>query len=127
MTTENNQTVLDLKREPTDIDLVNLIYMHLNSHINADVANLFINDVSITTIKDSPSYVQRIILNKYFRDILLMYCGVTKKSVNNTLILLVNDGEVEDWMKLFLQYVFPFIHQNFVFETLFFPKEEEKK
>lgn len=103
-----------------DIDLIDLVYRMLKDTISERIANIYIADPDVSILIGKDSSYQRVLLNRYFRNILLKYCnspGANK--ILDTYYLLVDDGSTDDWLHIFKNHVLPFIHQNFVYDKLY--------
>ena len=79
-----------------------------------------INDESIRKIIDKPDIIQRVFINKYFIDLLLVYRGSVNKTSITDLFPYLSDGvSIDDWLDLLKTYVIPFLKIERVYDKLF--------
>ena len=102
-----------------NIDLVYIVSQNLKDSIGENVANIFLNDEIVDSAKGKSTTFQRVMLNRYFYNLLLTYRAYVNNPVHNATYMLVNDGETEDWIKLFNIFVLPFIKDNYVFKVVY--------
>lgn len=107
------------KREEGDVDLVDIVAKYLTtSNVSADNINYFLTHPDVVSIKDNKSVVQKVILNKFFQQQLLIYRTKSGVSVMDILIFLTNEGNVNQWVNLFQTFVLPFLIANNVFNVI---------
>ncbi|HXQ36810.1 MAG TPA: hypothetical protein VN843_22550 [Anaerolineales bacterium] len=98
-----------IPRQEGDIDLVALVRYALEQQgLHERVANGFNNHPVIIDASDKQPSVQRWLLNHYWF-LQLIDSEVDTMSVRSYLI---HNGTEEDWMKLFVQYILPFVVKN---------------
>ena len=102
-----------------NIDLVSIVQANLKDSISEVASNIFINDPIVKDSIGKPTVYQRVLLNRYFTNLLLIYRTISDVPVHNTTIMLVNDGLTEDWIKLFNTIVLPFLKDNQVFNAVY--------
>ena len=101
-----------------DFDMVFLVGKHLQEYLGVYEADLFYSDPMIKSVVGAGSQIQRININRYFTNLLLRYRTKVDIQVNNTLLMLIPDGYVEDWFKLFNKAVIPFLKNNNVYRVV---------
>lgn len=110
-----NQQVIDKFSTPRTEEEVNMVF-HVTNILKETVGETasinFSNNPMIVTIGNLSTESQRVIINRYFINLFLSYRFVHNKNVELQILSLVNDGYVEDWFKLFKEYIVPFIKEN---------------
>lgn len=107
------------KRDPKDIDLVYMVAENLKLNIGAYAAEIFRNRPEIKAIAELSSVAQRVIINRYFKFLLMQYRAHSNIPTLSYAQALVNDGTIDDWFRLFNTYVTPFLSDNNVYKTLY--------
>ena len=110
--------VFNMPPKPGDHNLVELVVLHLNALKGTKEANVFISDPSISNVYKLNPNSQRVIINKYFLNRLLIFRTISKEPVVGIITLLGNDGITEDWITLMKEFVLPFIAENKVLTTI---------
>lgn len=106
-------------RQPTDIDLVFITSKTLHDNVSENAAKIFLSDYMIKSVVDLNPLSQRIIINRYFYDLLLKYRACADVKVILPLTMLVEDGTHNDWLRLFKDVVCVFIKNNKVFDKVY--------
>lgn len=123
MVTTNGNPAMDeynKPRDPSDYDMVFLVAKHLEEELNnKNAGNLFRGDPIIASVVSKTSNVQRVMINRYFTNLLLVFRSKKDVNVTDVLFYLVSDGYVEDWFTLFRTYVIPFLNTNNVYEVAY--------
>lgn len=102
-----------------ELDLYTLVYVHLSRELCEDAANRFKNDPSIALVKDDNPLMQRFIINRYFYNLLLTYRANGNTPVFNQLAMLNVDRNNEEWFKLFINFIAPFLKEHSVFQAVY--------
>jgi hypothetical protein len=107
------------KSDKNDINLVTMMTELLNKSISKEAAVVFANRPEIIAVGALSSLAQRVIINRYFRFLLMQHRALSDTPTLGYAQALVNDGSVEDWLRLFNDYVLPFLNENNVFTTVY--------
>jgi len=108
------------QREDNDFNMVFLVAKHLEVDLgNKAAADLFLNDPMIISVKDKVSNVQRVMINRYFTNLLLMFRATIAVNVTDVIYYLVSDGYIEDWFTLFRTYIIPFLKTKNVYSVVY--------
>lgn len=107
-----------IKRNDEDLDFVYIVSRELEENNLLKAKDNFENDKLISSIKNSPSEIQRVLLNKYFIKLLLKYRNIEDVPVIDLIICLTNDGPSEAWLDYFKKGVLPFIIKHNVIEKV---------
>lgn len=107
-----------IKRSDDDIDYVFLVGKLLEDEGSSFIKSKFESNSLISSIKDSPSEIQRVLLNKYFINLLLRYRNIEDVPVIDIIICLTNDGPIDLWLSYFKRGVLPFIVKHNVLEKV---------
>jgi hypothetical protein len=107
------------KRKNDEIDMVTVLGNILKEHVDEYSSTIFLNNKEIKTILELNPYSQRIIINKFFSNLFYIYRSKKNKSIVSMISMLVIDGSIEDWFKVFNNYVLPFIKKNEVFQVVY--------
>ena len=110
--------IFNLPPKPGDHNLVDLIVLHLNALKATKEANVFMSNPSIANVYKLNPNSQRVIINKFLLNRLLIFRTISKESVTDIITLLANDGITEDWITLMKEFVLPFIAKNEVLTTI---------
>lgn len=100
------------------IDLYSLVQIHIGNELGKQSEQLFINDPSIVLIKSESADKQRFIINRYFYNLLLRFRSKHDVPVHNVMAMLVPDGTSDDWFKLFVRFVVPFLKTHNVMTSV---------
>lgn len=113
----NNNKIEEFKqpRKSDDMDMVFLVGKHIQDFIGTKEADMFYNDPMIKTIVTLGTNAQRVIINRYFTNLLLRFRAKKDVQVNDILLMLIPDGYIEDWFKIFNKIIIPFLKSNNVF------------
>ena len=101
-------------KKPNDINLMEIVRLHLVEYISDEAAAVFMNDPSLIGVYDLSSEQQRLFINRWLVTTLLIFRTHSGVNVTNTIIMLANDGYIEDWVKIFKMIILPFIINNSV-------------
>jgi len=101
------------------LDLYTAVSECLNRYVSNTAYVCYNNDASIKQGKYTKPMEQRVIINRYFINLLFAYRAKVNKPINNTLFMLTNEGNNNDWYNLFLKYVIPFLKDNDVFNIVY--------
>jgi len=105
-------TTLDMfttKRVVGEKDLVAQISKDLISLYHKDASPLFLNDTDISLVSDLNPLSQRIIINRWFINALLIYrANSNDVEVSEILLYAINDGTIDEWLELIERVVIPF-------------------
>ena len=108
------------QREDNDFNMVFLVAKHLEVDLgNKAAADLFLNDPMIISVKDKVNNVQRVMINRYFTNLLLMFRATIAVNVTDVIYYLVSDGYIEDWFTLFRTYIIPFLKTKNVYSVVY--------
>jgi hypothetical protein len=124
MDNQNNEVIsinpMDIYNRPRQLDDINLVSI-LGINISAlggdDVLPSFNNEMVGLGIVNANPVVQRILLNRYLTNKLLIFRSVKGVNVTEVLPFMVSDGYVEDWLSLMKEIVLPFIITNGVLKS----------
>lgn len=101
------------------INLVDLISSNIKDSIGDEAYTCFNQDSMIVDAKDKIQVYQRVMINRYFTNLLFTFRSKQNVPVHNTIYMLINDGNVEDWIGVFNRFVIPFVKDNKVFEVVY--------
>lgn len=109
----------DKVREDNDFDMVFLVAKHLENDLGSKpAADLFLSDPMIQAVADKTSGVQRVMINRYFTTLLLIFRSNNDVDITDVIYYLVADGYIEDWFTLFRSYIIPFLKAKNVYGTV---------
>ena len=114
-TIANTKEVYEKKRVKGDKDLVKMIFLRLQLHAGEIAANTFIINSKINDVKDANPITQRIIINSYLVNLLLIFRANNKCNVTLILPYIVDGGTINDWLELLDGIVIPFIKEAKVY------------
>lgn len=105
--------------KPEDVNMIALVTLHLASSLSEVEVSLFQKDPLVDSVKGLIPASQRININRYFINLLM--CFRASKSINVVDIsqYLINDGSLEDWFKLFNEFIMPFLKEHKVFNIVY--------
>ena len=117
--TINPMDIYNVPRKLDDIDLVGILTENIIAlgGTPAVVANFHAGVVSAQIIGANP-VVQRILLNRYLTNKLLVHRSVVGTNVTEILPFMASDGYVEDWLTLMKEIVLPFVVANAVLSVI---------
>ncbi|EPU3829029.1 hypothetical protein ACVWU4_001010 [Campylobacter coli] len=107
-----------IERSENDLDLVFLVLKELEANKTFLTKSKFEQNKLISSIRNSPSEIQRVLLNKYFINLLLKFRNIEDIPVIDIIICLTNDGPIEAWLDYFRKGVLPFIIKHNVIEKV---------
>ena len=110
--------IFNLPPKPGEHNLVELVVLHLNALEGTKEANVFMANPSIANVYKLNPNSQRVIINKFLLNRLLIFRTISKEPVTDIITLLANDGITEDWITLMKEFVLPFIAKNEVLTTI---------
>lgn len=99
-------------KEFEELDLVFLTGEHIKANISESAGNRFLSDPAIKDVSKLNSTAQRVIINRYFTNLLLKFRANNDVNITEILVLLVNDGYDTDWFKLFNLIIAPFFKEH---------------
>ena len=99
-------------RKPNDINLMEIVRLHLVEHISDEAAKMLMDDPSMVGVYKLPSAQQRLFINRWLMRALLIFRNNSGINVTNTVIMLSNEGYIEDWVKIFKMIILPFLVNN---------------
>jgi len=112
------QDIFNRKREKNEIDLVGLLTGKFLDGVDEKTAAIFATHKDIVSVNELNPIAQRIIINRYLNNKLLMYRNVSGKNVSEIMMYVINDGSLSDWVELFNKVVLPyFIQENVIVKT----------
>ena len=80
----------------------------------------FLHSKTIQSIKNKPKQIQRVFINKYFRDLLLVHRGLTPDTnITDIYPFLVDENDIEEWLYLMKSDVIPFFKIERIFDRLY--------
>lgn len=103
---------------PTDINLAELVAEHIKTGANEVESELFLNSKDIQSVYKLNQVSQRVVINRYLSNQLLIFRSLVAVNINNVLPFLANDGLTEDWITVISTFVVPFIKQHKVLEVV---------
>lgn len=118
-TTINNPTT-PINNSKTLIDVIGDF---LGNTISIYAKETFLGTPIIQRAKAFPSPLQRNIVNQYFISLLLSWRSKNEVPVFNMLSMLCNDGDDENWMRIFGTIVLPFLRDNSILGSPLIHKE----
>lgn len=74
--------------------------------------NKYLNSPIIIDSRGKDVLYQRIMINRYFINELLKWRAGNEVAVNEVIACLFNDGDLDDWLRVFASTVLPFIKNN---------------
>jgi len=104
--------------EEGELNLVTLVAEHLNSYEESIEGDVFKQSSDIIHASKLNMLAQRVVINRYLFNKLLIYRSMTDIEVVNTVQFLANDGLTEDWITLMKEFVIPFVVHNKVLSTV---------
>lgn len=99
-------------RKPNDINLMEIVRLHLVEYISDEAAKMLMDDPSMVGVYELPSAQQRLFINRWLMRALLIFRNNSGINVTNTVIMLSNEGYIEDWVKIFKMIILPFLVNN---------------
>jgi len=113
MISEINKNIFNKKRTALEPDLTHTISTTLTTLISDAAGSMFKLDPSIGNVKDNVHEVQMIIVNKWFRELLLIAkSNRPDLKITDALMCIEDNLPAGDWVKLYTVAVIPFIKNN---------------
>lgn len=84
----------------------------LEKTISPSAKDQFLNNEVIKLSNKLPSSLQRVVINRYFQTTLLQWRARGTVPVYPIIPMLCDDGDDENWLSLFVQFVIPFLREN---------------
>lgn len=100
-----------VKNNEIKIELVDSI-ANMIATIGLVERNKYLSSPVIMDSRGKDVFYQRIMINRYFINELLKWRAGNNVSVNEMIACLFNDGDLDDWIRVFASTVLPFIKQN---------------
>lgn len=110
-----NEALNPVAKPENDPDLVIEIKNTLDSGVSLEAGNVFYNDPSIQSIIGMVSDIQRIIINRYFTNLLYIYRANSNIPVLDPITCLIEDSTHDVWLEMFKKGVVPFLASNNVY------------
>lgn len=101
------------------LELIDFIRLNLNSVFGEKYGDVFYNSPIISGAKGKDDGFQRVMINRFFNQLLMTYRARVNTPVHNTCYMLVDDGTTEDWLQIFNTMVIPFLKENLVFNIVY--------
>jgi len=118
-TSKNNNPAMEIYNRPlgpTDVNYVDLIASYIGGKNNHSDAMIFKNSIDIQNVTKLNQMVQRVVINRYLTNKLLIFRTRSNVNINGILPLLANDGLNEDWLTVVREFVIPFIKDHRVLQ-----------
>lgn len=100
-----------------ELDLRALVLEHCDKTNDVEIKQLL--DKELPKLDSGSKYMQKMLLNRYFSNLLFRYRSISKDSVLNTLPFLLEEGTNGDWFGCYIQFVYPFLKTNNVFNKVY--------
>jgi len=111
----NPMDIYNTPRKPDDIDLVAILTQHISALGGGTMIPKFHAEANALGIIGANPVVQRILLNRYLTNKLLVFRSVNPNAiVYDMLPLMAPDGYIEDWLTLQKESVMPYVVANAV-------------
>lgn len=104
---------------PTDINMPYIVGLHLTQILTDKETQIFFADPLVSSVVGIIPTSQRVNINRYFMNLLMLFRSKVDVNVVDVSQYLINDGSVEDWFKLFSEFVLPFIKEHKVFNVVY--------
>jgi len=113
MISEKNKSEFNKTRTVMEQDLTSTIGKILGDNISSSAESAFVVDKSIMSVKDKIHSVQMIMVNKWFRELLLIAKSYnTSLHITDVLMCIEDNLPPADWVKLYTVAVIPYIRKN---------------
>lgn len=96
------------------INLLKFVGDMLEKSISKSASDEFLNDPFVKVSYNMPTSIQRIIINRYFHTLLFKWRSSSSTPIFHIIPMLCDDGDDDNWAKLFVQFVLPFLRENYV-------------
>ena len=104
-------------KQEGDLDLTTEIYKAIEIIIGKEEAEYFINDPIIVTTKGTASIYQRVLINRFFIQLLTRARAyMDLEGLTMVFTVLTNEGTHVPWMQDLNRVLFPYLKTNKVFE-----------
>lgn len=111
---EANMAMFYRKRLPDENDLVKITAQSIGEVLSNAAVDTFNKAPTIATIRDLNPNAQRVVINKYFGDVLLIARSKKDVIIKDAFPLLINDGTEQDWATLIRTVILPFIKKHHI-------------
>lgn len=113
MISDRNINMYTQKRTVLEPDLTHTIAEVIKTNISSSASDVFRTNKTIVGVKDNIHPVQMVIINKWFRELLLIAKSSTATlNVVDVLMCIEDDCLAADWVKLYTVAIIPFIRKN---------------
>lgn len=113
MISDKNKQLFTQKRTVLEPDLTLTISSILANQISDSASSMFVLDKNIISVKDKLHPVQMIIVNKWFRELLIIAKGARPDlRITDALMCIEDNIKSPDWVKLYTVAIIPFIKNN---------------
>lgn len=103
-------------KQEGDLDLTNEVYKAIENIINKEAAEYFINDPIIVTTKGTASIYQRVLINRFFVQLLTRAKAyLDLEGITMVFTVLTNNGTHLPWLQEVTTVVIPYLQTNNVF------------
>ena len=103
-------------KQEGDLDLTTEIYKAIEIIISKEAADYFINDPIIVTTKGTASIYQRVLINRFFIQLLTRARAYMElEGLTMVFTILTNEGTHVPWMQDLNRVLFPYLKTNNVF------------
>lgn len=110
-------TADELANKPEDdVDFIEVVANIISKVLNPDIALWFRSRPAIIVANGRHSLYQRVIVNRFFTNLLVRFNGFVECNTLPVIGNLVKDGTHQKWTKLFIKEVLPFLVEYRVFE-----------
>ena len=115
----NAMDMFNTKRVDGEVNLVDLIGRDFITAYNATASAAFMNSLEIIQVTPLNPLSQRIIINRWFINKLLIYRAFNNDvEVGEVMSYVINDGTIDDWHDLLFTVVIPFFKIKDVLVTI---------
>jgi len=104
--------------KPGELNLVELVAIHIKEGAGIDASNIFISDSNIASVFKLNQVSQRVVINRYLSNRMLIFRALSNVNINNVLPFLANDGLTEDWITVISEFVVPFFKEHKVLQVV---------
>ena len=100
-----------------DINLYKIMLEHCDKQEDEDIKKILIAELS--SLENEDSLKQKILLNRYLSNLLFRFRYKYKVPVIYVLPFLLLKGTNGDWLTCYIDFVYPFLKEQRVFELLY--------
>lgn len=111
---EQTMNLFFRKRTIEETDLVQVTASSIKEVLSETAMKTFLSSPTIKQVADLNPGSQRVIINKYFGDVLLIARADKQIVIKEAFPLLINDGTVQDWATLIRTVILPFIKKHHI-------------